>query len=863
MSMNYENSSPLLNGHGGQITPVADGFSAEHAVQLRDAMIAAGIEQPPTVFVADDRWHRFAPTPGRSQSATYRIALDPVAPVAWFQDWRIGCKSVFWKGTPGRTPSPQEIEDWNERISNRKRRAEKERREGHAIESVNAQVRLDAATPAPADHEYLRKKHIKPHGLKVENGCLVVPLRDIEGKLWSLLRIFPDGFKMNQEHARAAECFYTFGDIDSRNGNGDHVICLAEGFATAATIFEATGMPTVSACDAGNLVKVARLLRKKYPAAEIIVCGDDDWFTRINGKDRNTGKIAATSAAREVGGILAMPDFGQFRSSRKRDDTDFNDQFLRFRGVGNEGRDVGLANVRQTLADARRTHRDRQGDDDDRGSEPPPEPSGAIVIAGDIEAPSIAPEEDPSHDAGHTDDESRHRAGFSDDALALRFVDEHVDDLRYVDLSGKWLVWDGARWRRDDKKQFLTRSREMLRAVADETADAKIKKAVRANKTISAVVTLAKADQRIALVVDDLDRDPWLLNTPGGTVNLLTGERRDHWRSDHITRMTAATPGGECPRWRTFLKKITNDDADLEAFIQRMLGYALTGSTQEQCLFFLYGGGANGKSVLLSTVASVLGDYHTTAPIETFTEQDGSRHPTEIAGLQGARLVTSNETEEGRRWAETKVKQLTGGDRVKARFMRQDFFEFTPQFKLVIAGNHKPALRTVDEAIRRRFRLVPFSVTIPPEQRDKQLGEKLKEESGGILQWIIDGCVSWQRNGLQPPKAVLDATKEYLESEDAMGAWIRECCEIDPNAYTTSSRLFASWSEWANKAGEYVGSMKKFSQKLEGRPGMKKDRKEAGVIFTGLKTKEASVSEHSYADEDPVIWERNNRWSRN
>jgi putative DNA primase/helicase len=191
------------------------------------------------------------------------------------------------------------------------------------------------------------------------------------------------------------------------------------------------------------------------------------------------------------------------------------------------------------------------------------------------------------------------------------------------------------------------------------------------------------------------------------------------------------------------------------AYLQRAVGYALTGLTQEHALFFAYGTGANGKSVLLSTAAGLLGDYHKTAPIETFTASNSDRHPTDLASLRGARLVTATETEEGRRWAEARIKQLTGGDTISARFMRQDFFEFAPSFKLFIAGNHKPSLRSVDEAIRRRFHLVPFAVTIPSEERDSDLAEKLKDEWPGILAWLIEGCLEWQTEGLRRPKPSL------------------------------------------------------------------------------------------------------------
>jgi putative DNA primase/helicase len=252
---------------------------------------------------------------------------------------------------------------------------------------------------------------------------------------------------------------------------------------------------------------------------------------------------------------------------------------------------------------------------------------------------------------------------------------------------------------------------------------------------------------------------------------------RAHRAESYMTKITAIAPGGECPLFLAFLNRITGSNRELVAYVQRAFGYALTGLTREHALFFAYGAGANGKSVLLSTVAGILGDYHRTAPIETFTAANGERHPTDLASLRGARLVSATETEEGRRWAESRIKQLTGGDVIAARFMRQDFFEFLPAFKLFIAGNHKPSLRSVDEVIRRRFHLVPFAVTIPADERDGELAEKLKSEWPGILAWLIEGCLEWQAEGLRPPSAVLDATAAYLEAEDAIAAWIDERCE--------------------------------------------------------------------------------------
>jgi putative DNA primase/helicase len=424
---------------------------------------------------------------------------------------------------------------------------------------------------------------------------------------------------------------------------------------------------------------------------------------------------------------------------------------------------------------------------------------------------------------------------FSDDSLAQRFADRHAADLRFVASWGQWFRYDGTRWRQDDTLHAFDLARRVCReASAECNGKPGEKTALASAKTVAAVERLARSDRRIAATIDQWDADPWLLNTPDGVVNLQTGTKRAHQATDYMTKITAAGPRGDCPRFLAFLERITGSDPELIAYLRRVLGYALTGITREHALFFGYGTGANGKSVLLSTVAGIFGDYHKTAPIETFTVSNVDRHPTDLAMLRGARLVTATETEEGRQWAESRIKSLTGGDRVSARFMRQDFFEFMPQFKLFIAGNHRPGLRSVDEAIRRRFHLIPFAVTIPAEERDSELTEKMKAEWPGILAWIIEGCLVWQSDGLAAPQAVTAATAEYLESEDAIAAWIDDRCERDVNAWAGASALFASWAAWATKAGEALGSQKKFSQKLAERK-FPKHNTAAARGFNGLR----------------------------
>jgi putative DNA primase/helicase len=260
-------------------------------------------------------------------------------------------------------------------------------------------------------------------------------------------------------------------------------------------------------------------------------------------------------------------------------------------------------------------------------------------------------------------------------------------------------------------------------------------------------------------------------------------------------------------------------------------------------VFFAYGTGANGKSVVMNTLLGMMGSYAVTSPIETFMASDSDRHPTELADLAGARLVCASETEQGRRWAESRLKQLTGGDPVKARFMRQDFFTFRPRFKLFIAGNHKPALRGVDEAIRRRLHLIPFAVTIPPHERDPTLSERLKAEWPAILRWAIDGYRLFADEGLNPPRAVTAATDQYFEGEDAIAQWIEDRCERAGEAFEASAALFSSWKSWAASSGEYVGGIKRFSQSLESH-GLRPIRKPQARGFIGLRLRGSLGEEH-------------------
>lgn len=331
------------------------------------------------------------------------------------------------------------------------------------------------------------------------------------------------------------------------------------------------------------------------------------------------------------------------------------------------------------------------------------------------------------------------------------------------------------------------------------------------------------------------------------TIDLISGRQRAPRSEDYMTRSAAVAPDHTVayPLWQAFLARVTNDDIETQGYLKRVIGYCLTGHTTEHALFFLYGTGANGKSVFIKTVTGIMGDYAISAPMEAFVEARGERHPTELAMLQGARLVVASETEEGRKWNESRIKALTGGDIIAARFMRGDFFQFVPSFKLMIAGNHKPALRNVDDAIRRRIHLIPFAVTIPAAERDQELETKLKAEWPGIMQWAVDGCQEWQQQGLNPPPAVVAATDDYVAAEDTLGCWLDESVESGNSwGFESTAELFASWKKWADLGGESMGSKKRFSQMMVDRGyAPKRQSKKRG--FTGIR-----LLRISYSDKD-------------
>ena len=404
----------------------------------------------------------------------------------------------------------------------------------------------------------------------------------------------------------------------------------------------------------------------------------------------------------------------------------------------------------------------------------------------------------------------------AEEALALAFAARHAADLRHVARWGRWLSFDGVRWLFDDTLHAFDRARDICRETALECD--KPASAVASAKTVAAVERLAKADRRLAATAAQWDATPLLFNTSDSTVDLRNGTDRPPDPLDYITKQAvcaAAPDGTPHPLWTAFLERVTDRDGELQAFLQRYVGYCCTGLTTEHKFVFAYGTGANGKGTFLNTVAKIFGDYATVADMNTFLATRYERHPADLAKLHGARLVIAQETYKGGQWDETKIKALTGGDKITARFMRQDYFDFQPTFKLFIVGNHKPRLNNVDEAMRRRLLLVPFTVEIPPAERDLDLPRKLEIEWPAILRWCLDGCLQWQRLGLSPPATVRDATDSYFKDQDTLQQWLDDCTRDGGQfAFTRSADLFSSWKIWCEDHNLKPGSEQTLSEAL-------------------------------------------------
>lgn len=386
---------------------------------------------------------------------------------------------------------------------------------------------------------------------------------------------------------------------------------------------------------------------------------------------------------------------------------------------------------------------------------------------------------------GKYDSNVKETIHYTDMWNAHLFVKMHGESIRYCNSLGGWLVWNGLIWSPDETFQIMRFAQETVREIhrmASISGDTDLfKHAIKseAEARMNAMVSLARYGESITLSSDAFDANDFLVTVLNGTIDLRTGKLSKHTREDYITQLCRANydTGAQCPRWELFLKEVLGDD-ELIKFVQKAIGYSLSGSTKEQCLFMLYGTGRNGKSTFLNTILRIMGDYAKNTPSSILLEKRNESIPNDVARLRGARFVTSTETDKGRNLAEAHIKQLTGGDIITARFLHKEFFQFKPKFKIFFATNHKPTVSGVDIGIWRRMIPIPFEREIKADEIDKDLDSTLIRETDGILRWAVNGFLKWQEDGFTKPRKVYDFTTEYQQESDLIRNYIEENCEF-------------------------------------------------------------------------------------
>lgn len=415
----------------------------------------------------------------------------------------------------------------------------------------------------------------------------------------------------------------------------------------------------------------------------------------------------------------------------------------------------------------------------------------------------------------------------------------HGGKLRFCHTRKKWLLWAGSHWKVDPNGEATRLARETARArylaavdIADEKARIALAKWATGSENQGRIKATLEAGQSLAALattIDLWDADPDLLATPdGATINLAEGRARQPRQSDYLSLASGATyePDADCPRWRQFLHEVFSGDQELIAYIQRAVGYSLTGHTHEQKLFICYGTGANGKSVFLDVLSWLAGDFHAAASFSTFdadNRNDGKND--DLAALKGKRLVTIIETDEDRRLAEARVKALTGQDAISARFLYGDFFTFRPCAKFWVAVNHRPGVHGTDNGIWRRLQLIPFRQTFTGDRLDAKLSAKLRAEAAGILNWAIEGAKLWHAHGLGACAAVDNATASYRKESDILGAWIDENCILHATLKTEAKELYSSYRLWAEVNGMRPMTSQAWGRRMGERAGLEKDRR--------------------------------------
>lgn len=418
----------------------------------------------------------------------------------------------------------------------------------------------------------------------------------------------------------------------------------------------------------------------------------------------------------------------------------------------------------------------------------------------------------------------------TDTGNAERFAEQHRDKAKYVPAWKTWLIWDGCRWKRDERGAVGLLAKATARSIDEEVrreTDDEQRKRLRAHAAKSEsraglenMIALARTE--LAAGPDDFDLSPWLFNVTNGTIDLRTGTLGEHRRDDMITRLVEVAYDGAaaCPVFEAFISRVLGANPELVSYVQKSVGYTLTGNVSEQCFFFLHGAGANGKSTLAEALLRLFGQYGKPGAPDLLMARHNDVHAAEQADLEGARFVVCQEIAEGKSWNERTLKHLTGGDRIKARLMHENWRDFAPTHKLWVCANPKPKMREGGLATWRRVRLIPFDVIIPAEERDRDLGTKLVAEMPGILRWAVAGCLLWQREGLTAPRAVAAATDTYREESDHVTTFADDRLVFGPECQANKANLYEAYTLWCKYNREAPLERKELQKRIVARYGV-------------------------------------------
>lgn len=780
------------------------------------------LEAAQQVGLALDR----APEPGCfhrfGESKAKWIKVFPDGEGAVFGCWREGTTFTWQRRREGPPPNAAELTEIRQRAEEAHEQAEAEREACYAEAATKAAATWAASAPAGDQHGYLVRKGIKAHIARTRHGALVVPLYDAEGNIQSVQSITADGRKQFLPGGRTKGGRCWLGDP-----NDADTLLLTESFSTSASVFQATGWPTCIAFNAGNLPIVAADVARRFSRKRIVICGDDDRH-----RQRNVGSEKAAEAARLANGIAILPSFSSDEG------TDFNDL------AQQEGIEAVRDQIMIALEPQQPDHQDDEQQPECESAQQPPERQQTTAPVAFVQ-PALA--------AADVRDGTTTTRPLTEHGNALRLLDHHRDRVRYVPEVQGWLVWhEGWKWDPDGADVRMAAAalpqsiyqEGISHKINDAEFFAKWARQSQSLRVVQAAVQMLSDQGSIRVPMAHIDADPMLVgyDNARSLIDLRTGKSRPVSPDDYITKSLSVAEVGDAAkavRWLQFLDQVFLGDAELIDWLHRWMGYMLTGCTAEQTLLFCYGLGANGKSVLGELLRWITGDYARAIPVEMLCEsrrQAGGATP-DLADLVGARLALTTETEDGAALAESLIKALTAGDTISARPLYGKPFNFKPQFKLLMLGNHRPVVRGTDHGIWRRIRLVPFRRTFEPDERDPHLLDKLKAEAPHTLAWMIEGCLTWQRRGLaDTPKVIAAETANYQLEQDVIGQWLEEETERNLICEVGTNELYASYRTWAIESGLRPASKVSLGRRL-GERGFRSRRTNGRTVWLGLKLK--------------------------